>query len=43
MGLASKATMAFALSLIHIYNELDLRNRLKAVGGSNGEEDDLFG
>ena len=35
--------IAVFITLMQVYNELDLRNRLKAVGGSNGEEDDLFG
>ena len=35
--------IAVFITLMQVYNELDLRNRLKAVGGSNGGEDDLFG
>lgn len=36
--------IAVFITLMQVYNELDLRNRLKAVSGSSsGEEDDLFG
>lgn len=36
--------IATFITLMQVYSELDLRDRLKAVGGgSNGEEDDLFG
>ena len=36
--------IAAFITLMQVYNELDLRNRLKAVSGSSsGEEDDLFG
>jgi mannose/fructose/N-acetylgalactosamine-specific phosphotransferase system component IIC len=36
--------IAVFITLMQVYNELDLRERLKAVGGgSNGGEDDLFG
>ena len=36
--------IAVFITLMQVYNELDLRDRLKAVSGSSsGEEDDLFG
>ena len=35
--------IAIFITLMQVYNELDLRDRLKAVSSSAGEEDDLFG